>query len=380
MNQKVTKVMQRNQELESALEESEKEISQMKQNTEQVENQNMDLQLEIKNLSSTTARMSQLETELRNKLENNKSRLCSQSESMRKVEEENYTLKSEIQNLQTDIINMVNIEDSLRKELSMVNFRKKEMEDNMSQMKSQICNDTINLRHAMSENDHYKREISHLNESVSHMKLENQDMKKEIELLKEKAFSLEKQNLYLTNNVEGKDERIDELKRELDRSKSLFNTQKEITKKNEGSLRRNTSLDNFTYRTEDKENAMYQMNESPMIQYNQPEKWLSQTKEKPIEPIQEKLEVPNPLTSRKEPPVSDAQPNKYSYNMRNQSSLGYLFNQEAAENKVLTEQPSYNTFNLSNQNKDNYNVLRKQWQESVEMRRGNNSLTRDNFP
>ena len=66
--------------------------------------------------------------------------------------------------------------------------------------------------------------------------------------------------------------------------------------------------------------------------------------------------------------------------MRNQSSLGYLFNQEAAENKVLTEQPSYNTFNLSNQNKDNYNVLRKQWQESVEMRRGNNSLTRDNFP
>lgn len=110
----------------------------LKKNIEQIENQNIDLQLELKNMNTINARISHSETELRNKLEQGKLRVCSQAESLRRTDEENYSLKSEIQNLQTDIVNMVNIEDFLRKELSIVNYRKKELEDSISQMKATI--------------------------------------------------------------------------------------------------------------------------------------------------------------------------------------------------------------------------------------------------
>ena len=229
--------MQRNQELEWTIGAKEKEIHQMKQSIEQVESQNIDLQLELKNMNTANARISHSETELRNKLEQNKLRLSSQADSLRKIDEENYSLKSEIQNLQTDIVNMVNIEDSLRKELSVANYRKKELEDSISQMKSKICNDNISLRHIMTENEQSKREISHLKDNINLLNTENQDMKKEIELLKDKAFTLEKQNLYLTNNVGNREERINELTKEWERTKNLFNTQKEIARKNEISVK-----------------------------------------------------------------------------------------------------------------------------------------------
>ena len=97
-------------------------------------------------------------------------------------------------------------------------------------MKSKIWSDAMTIRHGMSENENLKREIDHLQENINHLKIENQDMKKESEILKEKAYSLEKQNIYLRNEVENKQEKLDSVNRELERTNSLLNTQRQISR------------------------------------------------------------------------------------------------------------------------------------------------------
>ncbi|CAI2381983.1 unnamed protein product [Moneuplotes crassus] len=398
LNQKITKYMQRTQELESILEEKDQENAQLKLNIERVENQNIDLQLELKNINTTNARYSQSETELKNKIEQGKARICHQSESIRKLDEENYSLKSEIQNLQTDIVNMVNIEDSLRKELTLEAYRKKELEDSLSQMKSKICQDNITIRHLISQSEQDKRQIYHLNESIKYLKTENQDMKKEIELLKEKSFALEKQNLYLSNNVDSKDERIEELMKECQRTKSLFDTQREIVKKNETSLNRTPSLDTLEVFKANKDNTLRMLNENyntEKIDNNQPQMNFTptETEKKPALDLNDLNIKEAPLTSRNN--QSNQESDTYPYSMRNQSSLGYLFNQDEPQNNNLNNQRSNwqsRSFiggqdqkeNLPSQNskneEGNFQMLRRQWQESVNNNgNGMRSLSRENY-
>lgn len=121
-------------------------------------------------------------------------------------------------------------EDSLRKELEKASYKTKELEDVISKMKSKICSDALTIRHGMGENENLIREIENLKENIDHMNIENQDMKKENELLKEKAFSLEKQNIYLRNGVDNTQEKLDSVNRELERTKNLLNTQKQISR------------------------------------------------------------------------------------------------------------------------------------------------------
>ena len=149
---------------------------------------------------------------------------------MRKASEENYSLKSEIKNLQTDLQNIVIVEDSLRKELERTTIKWKELEDFISKMKSKIWADAMTIRHGSSENENLQREIEHLEETINHLKIENQDMKKETEILKEKAFSLEKQNIYLRNGFENQQEKLESAYRELERTKSLLNTQRQLSR------------------------------------------------------------------------------------------------------------------------------------------------------
>lgn len=225
--------MERNEELESQLVHKDETLNEQKQIIEQLESKLMDQQLEINNHKSTTARLSKTECDLRAKIESYKSRFLKQEESLRRTNEQTYSLKSEIHNLQTDIINMVNVEDSLRQELETSLNRKQEMEEVLSQMKAKACSDAITLRHTVSENEHVKREIINLKENIKHLNTENMDLKKENELLKEKAFGLEKQNLYLRNSVDTKEDRVAEVTKELERTKSLLNTQRELSRNSE---------------------------------------------------------------------------------------------------------------------------------------------------
>lgn len=135
----------------------------------------------------------------------------------------------------------------------------------MSSMKSKLCNEKISLRHALNENEHNNREVLNLKENIEILKTENHDMKKEIEGLKEKAFTLEKQNLHLSNHVENREERVDELQKELERTKSLFNTQKQISRNNEKSQRPSIERHNQSFERENKENMMIEFNNHQML-------------------------------------------------------------------------------------------------------------------
>lgn len=185
-NAKITQVMNKNQELETEIEEQKKSKDNVVKEKENLDFQVMDLQMKLSNQSSVISRLTKTERDLRSKIDNNQNRLLSQEEALRKANEENYNLKSEIENIHTDIINMVNVENALRNELSLIMDKKKELEESQSKLKSKTCLDTIALRHLANENEQFKSEISCLKENISHLQTENTDLKQENESLKQK--------------------------------------------------------------------------------------------------------------------------------------------------------------------------------------------------
>jgi len=116
-----------------------------------------------------------------------------------------------------------------------------------------------------NENNNFKREITNLQENINHLKAESNDMGKENELVKENAFSLEKQNMYLRNSVETNEQRITEISKELDRTKSLLNAQRDLKRTNE---RHESCPREFKERTvsaeqDNKENSDHSFNQMP---------------------------------------------------------------------------------------------------------------------
>ena len=75
-----------------------------------------------------------------------------------------------------------------------------------------------------------RNEINNLKESIDHLKVENEDITKEVELQKEKSFSLEKQNIYLRNSVEEKDQKVEQVSKQLDRTKVLLKAHSEVNR------------------------------------------------------------------------------------------------------------------------------------------------------
>ena len=147
-------------------------------------------------------------------------------------------------------------------------------------------------------------------------------------------------------------------------------------------------------------NTQTLLNENPHAQVNsnhlaQFDKNLIQKSQKPTLEIGNISVAGNALTARNPNSVTDQQLNNFSYSMRNKSSLGYLFNQKDSNNstqlkpslslntKSFGELPPPDEFNLTNQNKNketaNFQLLRQQWQESVNSGKRYRSISRENY-
>jgi chromosome segregation ATPase len=207
-------------------------------------------------------------------------------------------------------------------------------------MKSKLCNEKISLRHALNENEHHNREVINLRENIDLLKTENHDMKKEIEGLKEKAFSLEKQNLHLSNHVENGEGRVEELQKELERTKALFYTQKQISRNNEKSQKRSNERSyeshNQSYERDNKDNK-----ENILIRFNN-EQMLNST-----------------LSARNPTPLATSQLLGNAFNKRNTSTFKSIadFSQAEDEKPAMSQSthttsvkqlPTQNNFNLTN--------------------------------
>ena len=149
---------------------------------------------------------------------------------------------------------------SLHKIINSCIFRgqkRKEIEDLVSKMKAKIWSDSMVIRRGMNENDSFRNRIWNLKESVEHVKIENEDLKKEIEIVKDNAFNLEKQTIYLKNSVEEKDQKISQLNKQLDRTKVLLKTQREVNKEKTKMKEANMTIDHENIELSDKENEAF---------------------------------------------------------------------------------------------------------------------------
>ena len=100
-------------------------------------------------------------------------------------------------NLRSDLRNMTDIAENLRKEIEFVNIRRKELEQVNSELKTQLCDNSIVIRQISSEMDGRQRDILALSKNIEIFKRNEDNLRLENLQLRELVMNIEQQRVDL---------------------------------------------------------------------------------------------------------------------------------------------------------------------------------------
>lgn len=93
-------------------------------------------------------------------------KLIEKDNSLREKEESIFNHSRENKNLRSDIDNMEEVSNNYKKEIEAIAVRRKELETVNSELKTQLCENSIVIRQVSSELDSSHWEISALNKNI----------------------------------------------------------------------------------------------------------------------------------------------------------------------------------------------------------------------